>query len=1232
MNQLAEAGIPAWKILSETLGVTQAQAQKLAESGQVSAKVFLDAFQQFSKANYGGLMDAQSKTFLGALSNIKDGVQQFLGTAMQPLFEVVRNIAVRLGDLASNGQLQRWALQAQQVVRALISTMGELLAVIGTVARGIASVFGITLPSFSIGGAAATAAAPHVAAAAPASTAATATNAGQADAATAAQQNLDAVKGQLDDLRDKQDALNDSIKDTKQHYEDLIAPVQRQLDVVNKLSDAEKARQVRLDELTGQEIQIKLAIPYDQIATLDGQINELKRKKEDLGRFDASGYDNLIRPLQAQSEAYSKTIQGIQEQIAAIGQDHSLERRIQDLQQILGAPAVDTHGFSNQLIGIQAQQVAGGNAGALDAQRRAVSLQMQAAVQGDLDKRSAAQTELQQLQERKILQDRMDQDHKDALDQQIKAQEKQKAAVDEQAKVWEQAKQDAQAAFQAQGQAIDDQITKLSRQKDDLLAPSQAALAQVDAEKNILSLQQQQDDLRRKMLAQPLKDQIDAIKQAEQDALDPLTKQTAEYEKQQHALDAQERSLQKIAAGIKKGADAGGGGGGAAADTTPFPTLADVAPGTNKVAEAIDNVNNKLKEFEQWWKDHVTPALQEAHRVLVADVIPALGHLKDALGEAKDALKDVYDWLQPKLVAAFDAVTDAGKRLTDWLGQIFNPLLGDAKKILDSLMPVLQDLSPLVGTQLKTDFFELEIVMTPVEVTLKEIGFYADTVLKPILVGLSDMISNQLSANLTALHLLLTNFVNPALNTVGDTITKTVTPAVEDIATKIDTFTTKLGDLKNWVEQNWADVGTKLAAPFTSAWDKIKEFFGNLYTGVKWLADHFGLSAPAAPSFLSADNGQSSGGSAGSFAPAPGGGGGTGKAANGLLNAAEGHWSWVGEEGPEMMYVPKGSSILPNRLSKAMAGHADGFNVDAIFNPLGAVVAGTAGKFVDALMDKLPGVDLPGVAGGGAAMLKEIATGLKGWLANAPGNIAQQVTAGVTGAMLSPPMAGAFTPGQGNWHNPVPGIRAVQGSWTHGGTHDHEAAVDWAAPYGTSILAPDSGSAYTVWNGDGQTGRTGVIDHGNGWLTYYGHVSDFANGAFNQDAVVGHTGSPERDGGAGSGAHLHFAMRLNGAYERPEDYIPGIFGLAGGGISIGGQSRLVMVGDGPTGQREFHTPEPDLRQIVRDESSAMQIESGAFTFHIHPTPGMSEERVAELAAEAVHDVMIRGPQQRGRAA
>jgi hypothetical protein len=854
------------------------------------------------------------------------------------------------------------------------------------------------------------------------------------------------------------------------------------------------------------------------------------------------------------------------------------------------------------------------------------------------------------------------------------------------------------------------------------------------------------------MLAQPLKDQIEAIKQAEQDALDPLQAQTLEYEKQQHALDAQERSLQKIAAAIKQGADAGGGGA-AVPDTTPFPALADVAPGTNKVAEAIDNVNNKLKEFEQWWKDHVTPALQEAHRVLVEDVIPALGRLKDALGEAKDALKDVYDWLQPKLVAALDAVTDAGKRLTDWLGQIFNPLLADAKKILVALMPVLQDLSPLVGTQLKTDFLELEIVMTPVEITLKEIGFYADTVLKPILVGLSDIISRSLSGNLTALHLLLTNFVNPALNLVGDTFTKVLTPAVADIGTKIDAFTSKLGDLKNWVEQNWADVGTKLAAPFTSAWEKIKDFFGNLYTGIKWLADHFGLSTPAAPSFLSADNGQSSGGSAGSFAPIPTGGTGP-KAESGRLNAGAGHWSWVGERGPEMMYVPKGASILPNHLSTALAGvpgHAEGFNVDSVFAPLGAVVAGTAGKFVDTLVNKLPGISFPGVPDGAAALLKELRSGLGNWLANAPGQIAHAVVSGITGSGGAlAPLTGLIKAAAEKYNEPADIIGAIilhesggvigrteigggkgrglmqvdGGTWpqaydprmvgttlddaafqidtgamilgrgwvpndivqslrnysgagfdsVHGRSFYQElidmgliAAADAALAGGggaggggaagvvgdavnamISFAEANSGQRY-VWGG-GHGNRNGfdcsgfvaaILDAG-GITNPHGIVSDFYNWmrVGRRGPVTIGVNDPYADPTV-----QHMGIGLNGQwYEmggraggsgRTSDYfsIHGTPpGLAAGGMSVGGQPRLVMVGDGPTGQREFHTPEPDLRQIVRDESSAMQIESGAFTFHIHPTPGMSEERVAELAAEAVHDVMIRGPQQRGRAA
>ena len=38
----------------------------------------------------------------------------------------------------------------------------------------------------------------------------------------------------------------------------------------------------------------------------------------------------------------------------------------------------------------------------------------------------------------------------------------------------------------------------------------------------------------------------------------------------------------------------------------------------------------------------------------------------------------------------------------------------------------------------------------------------------------------------------------------------------------------------------------------------------------------------------------------------------TGAHASGILNSPVGHWAVVGEQGPEMMYVPQGASIFPN--------------------------------------------------------------------------------------------------------------------------------------------------------------------------------------------------------------------------------------------------------------------------------------------------------------------------------
>lgn len=104
LNQLAEAGIPAFRILQETLNKSGAEVRKLVEDGKISSKVFLDAFQKFSQQNFGGLMEAQSKTFSGAMSNIKDALLQTSATAFAPLFEKLSRLAVSFSQAATSSQ------------------------------------------------------------------------------------------------------------------------------------------------------------------------------------------------------------------------------------------------------------------------------------------------------------------------------------------------------------------------------------------------------------------------------------------------------------------------------------------------------------------------------------------------------------------------------------------------------------------------------------------------------------------------------------------------------------------------------------------------------------------------------------------------------------------------------------------------------------------------------------------------------------------------------------------------------------------------------------------------------------------------------------------------------------------------------------------------------------------------------------------------------------------------
>jgi hypothetical protein len=98
-------------------------------------------------------------------------------------------------------------------------------------------------------------------------------------------------------------------------------------------------------------------------------------------------------------------------------------------------------------------------------------------------------------------------------------------------------------------------------------------------------------------------------------------------------------------------------------------------------------------------------------------------------------------------------------------------------------------------------------------------------------------------------------------------------------------------------------------------------------------------------------------------------------------------------------------------------------------------------------------------------------------------------------------------------------------------------AVDIATGYGDPVWASDAGVVvYAGWSNTGY-GNMVMIDHGTGWQTVYGHLSDVkasCGQSVGQGQVIGHAGST----GTSTGTHLHFESRYDGGFVSPWSVLP----------------------------------------------------------------------------------------------
>jgi murein DD-endopeptidase MepM/ murein hydrolase activator NlpD len=133
----------------------------------------------------------------------------------------------------------------------------------------------------------------------------------------------------------------------------------------------------------------------------------------------------------------------------------------------------------------------------------------------------------------------------------------------------------------------------------------------------------------------------------------------------------------------------------------------------------------------------------------------------------------------------------------------------------------------------------------------------------------------------------------------------------------------------------------------------------------------------------------------------------------------------------------------------------------------------------------------------------------------------------VKGTKALPPKKGTGTFGM-----PTRGSLTSRYGARWGRTHE---GIDLAAPIGTPVYAADGG--VVIWVGvRGSYGKMIQIDHGAGYVTYYGHLSKYnikVGDKVYKGQKIGAVGSTGRS----TGPHLHFEILKNGNPVNPLKYL-----------------------------------------------------------------------------------------------
>lgn len=120
MNQLANAGIPAWEILAEQAGKNIMEVRKMTKEGAITGTQAVEMLLNGFDERFGGMMEKQSKSFGGLMSTMRDTAQILMRNIGEPLFAIAKVRLENLSEWLDTPAADEWAAAMRRGVQSAV--------------------------------------------------------------------------------------------------------------------------------------------------------------------------------------------------------------------------------------------------------------------------------------------------------------------------------------------------------------------------------------------------------------------------------------------------------------------------------------------------------------------------------------------------------------------------------------------------------------------------------------------------------------------------------------------------------------------------------------------------------------------------------------------------------------------------------------------------------------------------------------------------------------------------------------------------------------------------------------------------------------------------------------------------------------------------------------------------------------------------------------------------------